>query len=154
MRDVECYPERNSEEMNYVDRLISGGLFGALSAVVAICGLLFSASLGQYRKTVDKPQPPDYPVLGDIVDSLKRCRFLFACLAIIVSLVIIILTPAIIQISTSLSPSKDFSALRALLCLYCLLLVGIETAACVLISGISKKVSRLKRRIADLGGRP
>ncbi|MCF3130232.1 hypothetical protein [Streptomyces olivochromogenes] len=133
-----------------VDSLISGGLFGVVSAVVAILAISFSALWAYYEKVGDSPHPPDYPVLEAIASKYRRCRIGFVCLAVGVAAILILLLPAFIQIVGSISPGKEVNIPRGALFLYYLLLLCVEVMVWLFVRRIGGKVARLEARVAEL----
>lgn len=132
------------------DRLISGELFGALSAVAAILAIAFGALWGWCQQLKGAAQPADYPVLEGLRGNFRKCRAAFTCLAVAIVVPIAFLVPTVKDIVSQISLDRSFDILRALLCFYFILLLCMEVGAWCIVRGLSKEVSSLTERIREL----
>ncbi|MCX4541287.1 hypothetical protein [Streptomyces sp. NBC_01565] len=133
-----------------VEKEVAGGLFGALSSLLAIVLAAFSAFWALHVKLAGEDESEDYMVLEARKDKHGVYRRWMWGLFCVVAALIGVLSPAFVSIVTGISVDLPFSTVRAMLVLFFLLLLGAGGAAIMLILKFSAEMERLRAEVERL----
>lgn len=140
--------------MMNIDKEITGGLFGALSTLLAIIIAAFSTLWTLHTKLVDTADPADSRQLGQRQKKHRIYRRILSSLLVVIFLLLVILFPALKQVLSELSPTHPFSTVRALLVLFYALLAGTAALGAYLLLGkFGSEITRLQRKIDRADGK-
>lgn len=133
-----------------VEKEITGGLFGALSTLLAITLAAFSAFWALHVKLSGEASSEDYGVLEGRKKKYRVYRRCLWCLLSVVVALVAILSPSFGEVVSNVSPDLPFSTVRALLFLFYVLLVGAVGVAIAFICKFTSRMSDLQKEITSL----